>query len=77
VLEQIWAVLNPGGIFFLNQTPFRFFPREAHTTGLPGLNYLPDRPALRAARRFSKRVSPDQSFEAFCALAFAAGPSAR
>ena len=63
VLGQIWSVLKPGGIFFLNQTPFRFYPQEAHTTGLPGLNYLPDRVALRVARRFSSRVSADETWE--------------
>jgi ubiquinone/menaquinone biosynthesis C-methylase UbiE len=63
VLGQIWSVLKPRGILFLNQTPFRFYPHEAHTTGLPGLNYLPDHLALRAARRFSARVDPDESWE--------------
>jgi SAM-dependent methyltransferase len=62
VLKQIWSVLRPGGQFFLNQTPHRFMPVETHTTGLPMINYLPDRVTLSAARRFSKRVQPDDTW---------------
>ena len=56
VLPLIWSHVKPGGILFVNQTPFRYSPVEMHTTGLPGINYLPDGLALRAARRFSRRV---------------------
>jgi SAM-dependent methyltransferase len=62
VLKQIWSILRPGGRFFLNQTPHRFTPVETHTTGLPMINYLPDRLTLSAARRFSKRVQPDETW---------------
>jgi 2-polyprenyl-3-methyl-5-hydroxy-6-metoxy-1,4-benzoquinol methylase len=53
----LWSVLKPGGIVFLNETPHRWFPVETHTTGLPLLNFLPDRLAHRAALRLSRRVS--------------------
>jgi len=46
-------------VLFIEQTPYRWSPVEAHTTGLPLLNYLPDGLALRAARRFSRRVQAD------------------
>jgi SAM-dependent methyltransferase len=54
VLRQIWDSLRVGGTLFLNQTPSRYFPVETHTTGLPLINYLPDRLALLYARSASK-----------------------
>lgn len=58
LLPMVWSLLKPGGLIFINQTPHRYFPIEGHTTGLPLLNYLPDRLAHLAARRFSPRVDP-------------------
>lgn len=63
LMPKIWALLKPGGVLFVNQTPNRFFPMEPHTTGLPLLNYLPDRIALAAARRFSKRIRRYETWE--------------
>lgn len=63
LLPMLWAALKPGGILFVNQTPYRWSPWENHTTLLPGLNYLPAPLALRAAHRFSKRVEPGESWE--------------
>src|SRR5215831_4024956 len=63
VLPNIWSCLKPGGILFLNQTPYRYSPFEVHTTYLPMINYLPDGLALRVARRFSKRVARDGDWE--------------
>ena len=62
LLPLIWRGLSPGGTLFLHETPFRWSPVETHTTGLPLINYLPDRLAHRAACRFSKRVAPDASW---------------
>ena len=62
VLRLLWAHLKPGGILFLNQTPYRWFPIELHTTGLPFINYLPDRVTLHCARRFSRRIASDASW---------------
>ena len=60
VLPQLWAHLKVGGLMFFNQTPFRWFPVEQHTTsGLPLINYLPDSLAGPYARRFSKRKLQD------------------
>lgn len=63
LMPKIWALLKPGGVFFVNQTPNRYFPVEPHTTGLPLLNYLPDRAALAAAHRFSKKIEGNVSWE--------------
>ncbi len=62
VLPHLWSLLNEKGILFLDQTPHRYFPLELHTTSLPFINYLPDGLTLKAARRFSKRVSSDESW---------------
>jgi len=64
LLPLVWGHLRPGGVLFLNQTPYRFSPVEMHTTqGLPLINYLPDPMTLWAARRFCKRIAPDESWE--------------
>jgi hypothetical protein len=42
-MAELWRQLRLGGILFLNQTPHRYYPLEHHTTGLPLLNYLPER----------------------------------
>jgi hypothetical protein len=52
-MPQLWNLLKPGGVLFVNQTPHRWFPRDPHSTGLWGINYLPDKIAHWYARRFS------------------------
>lgn len=42
---MIWSHLKPGGAMFIYETPYRYFPIEMHTTGLPRINYLPTSPA--------------------------------
>jgi predicted O-methyltransferase YrrM len=63
LMPLVWSHLKPGGILFINQLPHRFSPLETHTTGLPLINYLPDRVAHRAALRFSSWVGPRRSWE--------------
>jgi 2-polyprenyl-3-methyl-5-hydroxy-6-metoxy-1,4-benzoquinol methylase len=64
ILRQLWSVLKPGGILFLNQTPYIGFPIETHTTsGLPFINYLSDRLAYAYARRFSRRKLDGHSWK--------------
>ncbi len=63
VLPRVWATLKQGGYLFLNLTPYRHFPIEHHTTGLPLLNYLPPRIALSAARKFSNRIDKTEPWE--------------
>ena len=54
ILPQIWSLLKPGGVLFINQTPHRYFPIEMHSTGLPLINYLPESLAFFLARRMSR-----------------------
>jgi 2-polyprenyl-3-methyl-5-hydroxy-6-metoxy-1,4-benzoquinol methylase len=60
-LLKVWDVLKPGGILFINQTPHRWFPIEAHSSGLPLINYLPESLAFAAARKFS-RIAPMHNY---------------
>jgi 2-polyprenyl-3-methyl-5-hydroxy-6-metoxy-1,4-benzoquinol methylase len=53
IMPKLWAHLKPGGVLFINQTPHSWFPYDHHSTGLWGINYLPDRVAHAYARRFS------------------------
>ncbi len=62
VLGLLWRALAPGGVLALTETPHRWFPRERHTTGLWGINFLPDALAGAAARRFSRRVRREASW---------------
>ena len=47
ILPALWNGLSTGGYVFVCDTPHRWFPIEAHTTGLIGLNYQSDRAAHR------------------------------
>jgi len=51
VMPLIWSHMRPGAVIFINQTPYRWFPHEHHSTGLWGINYLPDGLAWRLAHR--------------------------
>jgi len=55
LMPQLWDLLKPSGVLFVNQTPHRWFPCDTHSTGLWGINYLPDKLAHSYARRFSSR----------------------
>ncbi len=63
LLPKLWSLLTPHGFLFLNQTPHRFSPVEGHTTGLPLLNYLPDRLTHFIACKVSRKVAPTASWE--------------
>jgi 2-polyprenyl-3-methyl-5-hydroxy-6-metoxy-1,4-benzoquinol methylase len=54
LMPLVWSALRPGGVLFINQTPHRYFPVDTHSSGLPLVNYLPDRLAHWAVVRFSK-----------------------
>lgn len=62
ITKLLWDALRPEGALFINQTPYRWFPKEHHTTGLWGLNYLPDWLALSVARKHS-RETPEELAE--------------
>ena len=55
VMPRLWSALKPGGMIFINRTPYRFFPVEVHSTGLWFINYLPDRLVHAVVRRFARR----------------------
>jgi 2-polyprenyl-3-methyl-5-hydroxy-6-metoxy-1,4-benzoquinol methylase len=55
VMPLLWSVIRPGGAILINQTPYRYFPYEHHSTGLWFVNYMPDVLAHFAARHFSRR----------------------
>jgi ubiquinone/menaquinone biosynthesis C-methylase UbiE len=57
LMPLLWRHLNVSGILFVNQTPYRYFPYEHHSTRLWFINYLPDRAAHWFARRFA-RLNP-------------------
>jgi 2-polyprenyl-3-methyl-5-hydroxy-6-metoxy-1,4-benzoquinol methylase len=63
VLGLLWSALKPGGILYLNQTPYRFFPFEGHTTHLFFLNYLPDKVAYAYACKYSKKVAKGTTWD--------------
>lgn len=54
VMPLIWSCMNPGAALFINQTPYRYFPYEHHSTGLWFINYLPNGLTMLLARKFSK-----------------------
>ncbi len=63
LLTQMWEILNPKGFIFIFDTPNRLFPIEIHTTGLPLINYLPDHITEILARRWSKKIDPNVTWE--------------
>jgi 2-polyprenyl-3-methyl-5-hydroxy-6-metoxy-1,4-benzoquinol methylase len=63
LLPQLWSLIEPGGVLFVNQLPYRFYPIDQHTTGLPLINYLPARLAHRYALARSARIAPGASWE--------------
>jgi 2-polyprenyl-3-methyl-5-hydroxy-6-metoxy-1,4-benzoquinol methylase len=54
LMPRLWAVLKPGGVLFLRETPNRSFPLETHTTGFPLINYLPRWLVLALVRKFGR-----------------------
>lgn len=62
LLPLLWSVLNPGGVVFINELPHRWFALESHTTGLPLINFVPDRSAHWIATRLSRRIGRDASW---------------
>jgi 2-polyprenyl-3-methyl-5-hydroxy-6-metoxy-1,4-benzoquinol methylase len=61
LMPLVWSKLQPGGVLFINQTPHRYFPIDTHSSGLPLVNYLPDRLAHWAVVRFSRRGEINKS----------------
>jgi hypothetical protein len=59
----LWEHLRPGGILFIDQLPYRWSPMEKHTTGLPLLNYMPDRWVHALATRYGREAGRPLSWE--------------
>ena len=76
VLPQLWSLLNSQGIMFFRETPHRYFPIENHTTNLPLINYLPDSLTLFCARRFSKRIKSNATWESLLRAGIRGGTEA-
>ncbi|MGA2346977.1 MAG: class I SAM-dependent methyltransferase [Candidatus Sulfotelmatobacter sp.] len=55
VMPLLWSAMKTGGVIFVNQTPYRYSPYEAHSTGLWLVNYMPDGMAHWTVRHFAKR----------------------
>lgn len=73
IMPLLWSHLKPGGILFLSDTPYRYFFHEGHTTGLPLLNYLPDSLCYAVAKRFSKRLPADVSWQTLLRMGIRGG----
>lgn len=63
LLPRLWELLPDGGVLFISELPHRWYPIEYHTTGIPLLNYLPDRLTLALSRRFAPEVPADSDFD--------------
>lgn len=59
VMPLLWPAMKPGGVIFINQTPYRYSPYEAYSTGLWFINYLPDH-AHWTVRRFRQACLGNQ-----------------
>ncbi len=59
LMPRIWDLVKPNGYLFIDETPWRWFPIESHTTGIPLLNYAPDRLARELAGRKPKLQGRD------------------
>jgi len=54
LMPLLWSAMKEGAAIFINQTPYRYFPFEHHSTGLWFINYLPDSLAHFCARKFAR-----------------------
>jgi SAM-dependent methyltransferase len=54
IMPLLWSVMKEGAAIFINQTPYRYFPFEHHSTGLWFINYMPDKVAHFVARKWSR-----------------------
>jgi SAM-dependent methyltransferase len=54
IMPLLWSAMKEGAAIFINQTPYRYFPFEHHSTGLWFINYMPDKLAHLVARKWSR-----------------------
>jgi SAM-dependent methyltransferase len=55
VMPLLWSAMKPGATIFINQTPYRYSPYEAHSTGLWFVNYMPGSLAHFTVRHLAGR----------------------
>ncbi len=65
VLREGFRCLKPGGLLVIDETPNRLIPFDAHTTGLPGIPWLPLPLACAIARRWSRIVARGKSCDEY------------
>ena len=70
VLRELWRVLKKDGFLVVDGTPNRLWIKDYHTSRLFLVNYLPLSLAAGLSRRFSTRVSLDESGESLLARGF-------
>lgn len=61
LMPLLWSAMKPGGAMFINQTPYRYFPCEAHSTGLWFINYMPDAMTHWTVQHFAGRNPENRS----------------
>ncbi len=60
-LREMWRLLAPGGNLLILETPNRLWPKDAHTTDLWLVPYMPVKLACAYARRFSSLIDSDDT----------------
>ena len=63
LLPVIWNHLKTNGVLFICETPYRYYHKETHTSGLFFINYLPDKSAHRYVCKHSKRNLSNDTWE--------------
>ncbi|MBD3336729.1 MAG: methyltransferase domain-containing protein [Candidatus Eisenbacteria bacterium] len=61
-MQRTWAMLPPGGLWCVVETPNRLWFHDSHTSHLPFFHWLPDQLAF-AYSRFSPRASLADRFD--------------
>ena len=61
LMPLLWSSMKVGGAIFINQTPYRYSPYEAHSTGLWFINYMPDAMTHWTVRHFAGRNPANRS----------------
>jgi hypothetical protein len=61
LMPLLWSSMKADGVMFINQTPYRYSPCEAHSTGLWFINYMPDAMTHWTVRHFAGRNPANRS----------------
>jgi 2-polyprenyl-3-methyl-5-hydroxy-6-metoxy-1,4-benzoquinol methylase len=55
LLPMLWSFVRPGGYVLITETPHRLSPVETHSTGIVGINYVPDSMAAFMAAKWARK----------------------